>query len=101
MGDCCRFGPDRANEVMIERLRIIANEGIEPTSADRNFYSHELREYVRYRKLGYESGTPADLDAAHELWNNAHTATLEDYGLPAVPSALYHSEAERYMPKYT
>jgi hypothetical protein len=37
--------------------------------------------------------------AAHTLWNNAHTATLEDYGLPATPSALYHPEAERYIPK--
>jgi len=94
-----RFGPDRANAVMIERLRAIADESIEPTPVDRGFYTHELREYVRYRKLGYTSGTPADPEAAHALWNNAHTATLEDYGLPATPSVLYHSEAERYIPK--
>jgi hypothetical protein len=49
--------------------------------------------------LGYESGTPTDPEAAHTLWNNAHTATLEDYGLPATPSALYHPEAERYILK--
>src|SRR4029453_4573823 len=94
-----RFGPDRANAVMIERLRAIADKCVEPTSVDRGFYTHELREYVRYRRLGYESGTPADPEAAHTLWNNAHTATLEDYGLPATPSALYHPEAERYIPK--
>jgi hypothetical protein len=94
-----RFGPDRANAVMIERLRAIADERLEPTPVDRGFYTHELREYVRYRRLGYESGTPADPEAAHTLWNNAHTATLEDYGLPVTPSALYHPEAERYIPK--
>lgn len=94
-----RFGPDRANAVMIERLRTIADERVEPTPVDRGFYTHELREYVRYRILGYESGTPTDPEAAHTLWNNAHTATLEDYGLPATPSALYHPEAERYIPK--
>jgi len=84
---------------MLERLRAIADERIEPTPVDRGFYTHELREYVRYRRLGYESGTPANPEAAHTLWNNAHTATLEDYRLPATPSALYHPEAERYIPK--
>jgi hypothetical protein len=64
---------------MIERLRTIADDRTEPTPADRNFCTHELREYVRYRNLGYERGTPADPDAAHEPWNNAHTATLKDY----------------------
>lgn len=94
-----RFGPDRANAVMIERLRVIADGSREPTPVDRAFYTHELREYVRYRKLGYESGTPTDPETAHALWNNAHTATLEDYRLPATPSALYHPEAERYIPQ--
>ncbi len=71
-----RFGPDRANAVMIERLRAIADERIESTPVDRGFYTHELREYIRYRKLGYERGTPADPEAAHALWNNAHTANV-------------------------
>jgi hypothetical protein len=65
---------------MIERLRAIADEHLEPTPIDRGFYTHELREFVRYRTLGYESGTPADPEAAHTLWNNADSATLEDYG---------------------
>jgi len=84
---------------MIERLRVIADGSIEPTPVDRGFYTHELREYVRYRKLGYESGMPTDPETAHALWNNAHTAMLEDYGLPATPGALYHPEAERYIPQ--
>lgn len=79
---------------MIERLRTIADGWIEPTAADRNFYSHELREYVRYRSLGFESGQPDDPDLAREFWNNAHTATLEDYGLREGPGVLYHPEAD-------
>src|SRR5215467_3342348 len=63
-----RFGPDRANAVMIERRRAIADERMEPTPADRGFYAHELREYVRYRILGYESAAPTDPEAAHTLW---------------------------------
>jgi hypothetical protein len=35
----------------------------------------------RYCNLGWETGAPADNLEAHELWNNTHTATLEDYKL--------------------
>jgi hypothetical protein len=48
------------------------------TQTDLNFYTHELREYARYRALGYPAGQPIDPDAAYRLWNNAHTASLED-----------------------
>jgi hypothetical protein len=91
-----RFGPDPANQAMVERLRVIANRRRGPTPADRNFYAHELREYVRYRKLGYESGEPFHPDAARELWNNVHTATLEEYGLQEGPGVLYHLSVDRH-----
>ncbi|MET0089709.1 MAG: hypothetical protein ABW068_06760 [Candidatus Thiodiazotropha sp.] len=35
-----RFGPDDANQHMIDRLRQISRGEIEPTQVDRNFYSH-------------------------------------------------------------
>ncbi len=89
-----RFGPDAANQGMIQRLRDIAAGKLQPTQADLNYYSHELREFVRYRQLGWQTGKPADLDAAHELWNNAHTATLEDYGLRDGTGVLYHPSVE-------
>ena len=76
-----RFGPDGPNQAMVQRLRGIADGKIKPTQADLNFYSHELRESVRYRNLGQRTGQPLGGDAANDLWNNAHTATLEDYGL--------------------
>ena len=85
-----RFQPDEANNFMIERLRRIAQGSLEPTEWDLNYYTHELREYVRYRRLGWESGIPKDPMEAHRLWNNAHTATLEDYRLNG--DMLYYPE---------
>lgn len=76
-----RFGDDPANNAMISRLRQIANGEIEPSPQDYNFYTHELDEFGRYTNLGYETGVPGDPDAAGALWNNTHTAALEDYGL--------------------
>ena len=67
-----RFGSDEANRVMVNRLCDIARGEIEPTQYDLNYYSHELREFVRYRRQGFPTGAGDD----YELWNNAHTATL-------------------------
>ena len=80
---------------MVERLRRIAAGEIQPTQADLNFYSHELREYVRYRNLGVPEGAQSlPGKDPYDLWNNAHTATLEDYGLREGPGVLYHPSAE-------
>ena len=87
-----RFGPDPGNAGMIDRLRRIEAGELTPTPQDLNFYTHELREYVRYRQIGFETGDPG-----YDVWNNAHTATLEDYGLneATVPHPLYHPEVPR------
>lgn len=87
-----RFGPDEANQTMLQRLRDIEAGRIEPTQSDLNFYTHELREFVRYRRLGWEEGQPLDPEAARNLWNDTHTATLEDYGLREGPGVLYHPD---------
>lgn len=93
-----RFGPDEANRVMLGRLRRIARGEIEATRWDLNFYCHELREFVRYRRRGFATGGGDDYD----LWNNAHTATLEDYGLPELDEHgdrnLFHPEAWPLLP---
>jgi len=86
-----RFGPDPANAIMIDRLQQIAAGKLEATPQDLNFYTHELREFERYKALGFETGVPKDPDAAHRLWNNTHTATLEDYEL--TDKDLYHPSA--------
>jgi hypothetical protein len=89
-----RFGPDHANRVMIARLHRIACGDLHPTTQDVNFYAHELRKFVRYRRGGWADGVPADSEAAMHLWRHTHSATLADYGLPLRCDAfLYHPEA--------
>jgi hypothetical protein len=51
-----RFGPDRPNELMIERLHEISRGRRQATHYELNFYTHELREFVRYRRLGWIRG---------------------------------------------
>ena len=88
-----RFGEDPGNEFMINRLKKIADGEIPHEQVDLNYYTHECREYQRYCNLGWEAGIPADNIEAHELWNNTHTATLEDYKLKGTVEDLYHPDA--------
>lgn len=88
-----RFGFDPGNQFMVERLKKAANGDIIPEQVDFNFYTHECREYQRYCNLGWESGSPRDDAEAHDLWNNTHTATLEDYKLSGETESLYHPDA--------
>lgn len=76
-----RFDPDPANSGMLARLRAIAYGALTPTPWDTSFYAHELREFVRYQRRGWADGVPASFEARHALWNDTHTATLEDYRL--------------------
>lgn len=68
---------------MLDRLTSIADGHMEPTSYDRNFYTHELDEAGRYAQLGFgpESGTDLGSSEMYDVWNNVHTASLEDYGV--------------------
>jgi hypothetical protein len=68
---------------MLDRLASIAAGDIEPTSYDLNFFTHELDEASRYAQLGFGPESGADLGRAemYEVWNDVHTATLEDYGI--------------------
>lgn len=86
-----RFNPDPGNEFMISRLKKIVNGEIPPEKVDLNYYTHECREYQRYCNLGWETGRPADDIEAYDLWNNTHTATLEDYRITG--DDLYHPDA--------
>jgi len=86
-----RFDPDPGNDFMIGRLKKIAGGEILPEQVDLNYYTHECREYQRYCNLGWETGRPADNLEAYNLWNNTHTATLEDYRITG--NDLYHPDA--------
>lgn len=97
-----RFPPDKANQAMVKRLRTIADGKLQSTPPDLNFYAHELRENVRYKLLGYSTGQPQDISERHALWNNAHSATLEDYRIKenrdSLNNPLYHPDAAKYIP---
>ncbi|WP_397364148.1 hypothetical protein [Olleya sp. R77988] len=74
-----RFGYDEWNERMITRLQKIIKGEINVTDFDKRFYTHEKREYERYTELGFEETLHKDVPNKDEVWNDAHTATLEDY----------------------
>ncbi|ETX61405.1 MULTISPECIES: type VI secretion system tube protein TssD [Citrobacter] len=90
-----RFIHDPANDVMIGRLKDIEKGKMPPEQVDLNYYTHECREYQRYCNLGWEFGQPEG-DAGYNLWNHAHTATLEDYRLKGTVDDLYHQDALNY-----
>jgi len=85
-----RFDDDPANAAMINRLERINRGELDPTDYDLRYYTHEMRELERYRNLGIPDG----IDPGYDVWNNAHTATLEDFGLSDLDldgnSVLYH-----------
>ena len=60
-----------------------------PTDIDKRFYTHEIRELERYRTLGVSDGINDN-----SVWNDAHTATLEDYKVNEKTHPLYTPEAE-------
>lgn len=77
---------------MISRLKKIANKELLPEKYDLSYYTHECREYQRYCNLGWETSEPNGLDG-YELWNNAHTATLEDFKIK--DTDLFHPDAKK------
>ncbi|MCE0461299.1 S-type pyocin domain-containing protein [Pseudomonas uvaldensis] len=86
-----RLDQSDANIVMIDRLERIQKGQLTVTDVDKRFYTHEIRELERFRALGLtDSFNPGD-DSVE--WNNAHTATLEDYKLDSKESSLYSPEA--------
>jgi hypothetical protein len=86
-----KFPPSDANKVMIDRLHRILRGELEMTDTDKRFYTHEIREFERFKALGY--GDTEMPDAGSSVWNNVHTATLEDFKLKDDPSLLYTPEA--------
>ncbi|NYH08008.1 S-type pyocin domain-containing protein [Pseudomonas moraviensis] len=86
-----RFSASAANKVMLERLERIVRGELEATDTDKRFYTHELREFERFRALGY--GDTERPDPESPVWNNVHTATLEDFQLADDASLLYTPEA--------
>ncbi len=88
-----RFGELADNNVMIERLEKILTGELEVTETNKRFYTHEIRELERYRALGVPDGTVPDNRS--NAWNNAHTATLEDFKINENIESFYTEEAHQ------
>ncbi|WP_246218991.1 S-type pyocin domain-containing protein [Pseudomonas izuensis] len=86
-----KFIQSDANKVMIDRLDRIFRGELEITDTDKRFYTHEIREFERFKALGYGDTEMPDPDSP--VWNNVHTATLEDFKLKDDLSLLYTPEA--------
>ena len=84
-------GPlDTPEQGMLDRLASIASGAMKPTSYDLNFFTHELDEAGRYAQLGFgpESGIDLGDSDMYDVWNDVHTAALEDYGIS--DAGLFH-----------
>ncbi|EAS3261068.1 pyocin [Salmonella enterica] len=89
-----RFEQTPENQVMIDRLEIILKGELQPTDTDKRFYTHEIRELERYRNLGIKGGEiPQSVQEQKSVWNNTHTATLEDYKINEKEQPLYTDDA--------
>lgn len=86
-----KFPQSDANDAMIDRLERVLRGELEMTDTDKRFYTHEIREFERFKALGFGDTEMPDPDSP--VWNNVHTATLEDYKLNDDPSLLYTPEA--------
>jgi len=91
-----RFENVEANRKMIKRLEDIISGKIKPTDWDKRFYTHEIREYRRYKNLGIE-----DSINNPNLYENAHSGSLEDYKIYELDekrnSILYHSDVNQKL----
>lgn len=86
-----RLDQSDANDIMVRRLEKILSQYGKITDTDLRYYTHEIRELERYRAFGYsDTASPSD---ESKIWNNAHTATLEDYKLGSELTLLYSEEA--------
>ncbi|WP_231988005.1 S-type pyocin domain-containing protein [Pseudomonas granadensis] len=90
-----RLNQSDANDIMIQRLEKIFKNDLNLTDTDLRYYTHELRELERYRNFGYSDNTSPGNESP--IWNNAHTATLEDYKLGSELSLLYNEQAINAM----
>lgn len=89
-----RFEQTPENKVMIYRLEKILKGELQPNDTGKRFYTHEIRGLERYRNLGIKDGElPQSVQEQKAVWNNTHTATLEDYKINEKEQPLYTDDA--------
>ena len=94
-----RFGNNPENNVMINRLKDISAGKVQVTDFDKAFYSHELREFVRYRQSGYPTGPAQGSELFYDLYREHHDKTLMDYRLfhRGYEEKIYHPDATKHF----
>lgn len=80
-----------ADLVMIQRLHAILEGKLETTDTDRRFYAHALRMMERFRALGIADDYIPKSNPS--LWNNIHSATLEEFKLSNDEALRYTADA--------
>jgi hypothetical protein len=80
-----------ADHIMVQRLEDILHGTLEMTDTDRRFYVHSLRVVERLRAMGIADDFIPKKNPS--IWNNAHTAALEDLKLSDDERLRYTEEA--------
>ncbi|MDR8366578.1 hypothetical protein [Pseudomonas sp. JL3] len=80
-----------ADSIMVQRLKDTLEGKFEMTDTDRRFYAHTLRVMVRLRAMGIPDDFIPKKNAS--LWNDVHTAALEDFKLGNDERLRYTDEA--------
>ncbi|WP_448091887.1 hypothetical protein [Pseudomonas lini] len=80
-----------ADSIMVQRLRDTLEGKLEMTDTDRRFYAHTLRVMERLRAMGIPDDFIPKKNTS--LWNNVHTAALEDFKLGNDETLRYTDEA--------
>ncbi|WP_244858248.1 hypothetical protein [Pseudomonas sp. PP3] len=83
-----RSNPDT---IMVGRLERILQGALEMTDTDRRFYVHTLRMVERFRAMGIADDFIPKSNPS--IWNNVHTAALEDLKLSDDETLRYTNEA--------
>jgi hypothetical protein len=80
-----------ADLIMLARLDAILECKLAMTDTDRRYYAHAIRMMERFRAMGLADDYVPKSNPS--LWNNVHSATLEDFKLGDDEALRYTAEA--------
>jgi hypothetical protein len=80
-----------ADLIMLARLDAILECKLAMTDTDRRYYAHAIRMMERFRAMGLADDYIPKSNPS--LWNNVHSATLEDFKLGDDEALRYTAEA--------
>ena len=87
-------GLTRPTRIMVQSCGGLHAESCVAAAEDFNFYSHELREYVRYRRLGWPTGVPRRFRVRDEVYGDMRIAHARRLWIPLRrDDLLYHPDS--------